>query len=88
MRIGPTTPIHLARAYGLAPAPAPAPRPPVSPQLSGLIAGEVPGSAARAVHVAPAASAAEGPLPLYRHPADANAAVTGVQVGRSLDVRG
>jgi len=29
-----------------------------------------------------------GSYPLYRHPADRNTAATGVEVGRSLDVRG
>lgn len=29
-----------------------------------------------------------GSLPLYRHPADRNAAATGVQAGRMLDVEG
>lgn len=32
--------------------------------------------------------AADGPLQLYRHPADKNAAATGVDAGRTIDVRG
>jgi hypothetical protein len=49
----------------------------------------VAGSVAQSVTFQGAPSTPSGAaLPLYRHPADANAAATGVALGRTLDVQG
>ncbi len=49
-----------------------------------LVAASVPES----VDFQGAPRAADSSLAFYRHPADANAAATGVAVGRTLDVQG
>lgn len=51
-----------------------------------LVAGTVPGKAD--FSPGPAGARADGVIPMYRHPADRNAAATGVSVGRSLDISG
>ena len=93
--VPPTNPYHISRAYGLrgesgsgAPAPA-ANVQPASQRSDGinkLVAGVVPGGVdfREGGSAQPSSSA----LPLYRHPADKNAAATAVSVGRRLDVSG
>ncbi len=54
--------------------------------LRRLVAGEVPGGVR--FDAGGAGQPTEASLPMYRHPADKNAAATAVSVGRSLDVRG
>ena len=99
MRITPPTlPIHVAKAYGVAPA---AKRAPVQaaeaaariePRVDSaqttanpLVAGVVPGGID---------FSGDQPVPsapshqLYRHPADRNAAATAVHAGRVLDLEG
>lgn len=98
MRIAPTNPFHIARAYqvqAVRPA-ALAPEnsqpvvgsiaPSASPAPSGrIIAAVVPGRVSFVgAEPAPAANA----LPFYRHPADANAAATSISAGRLIDVEG
>jgi hypothetical protein len=100
----PTNPFHIARAYGVqaggGPSRAAATQPisPVSriaPERSAfaqsqglrrLVAGVVPGGVdfTESGEAQPSADV----LPMYRHPADRNAAATGVSVGRRLDVSG
>jgi hypothetical protein len=96
----PSNPFHIARAYALQTArvaPAGSARPvkvepiaairPQHPQESAkaMIAASVPGG----VSFADPAPALGGPsLPLYRHPADKNAAATAIDAGRMLDVQG
>ena len=93
MRIQPTNPFHISRAYQLQP-PKPAPGAaakgvagsikPAQP-ASRIVAGQVPGS----VSFAGEQPRPAGPsLPLYRHPADKNAAATAISVGRSIDIQG
>lgn len=92
-------PFHVARAYGLATRPAPTPAAPVSPaaqatrtqsgrneNLSRLIAAVVPGGID--FSSAEPTPSAGSTLAMYRHPADRNAAATGVQAGRVIDVVG
>lgn len=96
MRIdGPTNPYHLRIAYGAAPTPPlraakatsaidPATRPQAS-AAARLIAGTTPGR----VDFSPAAAPQRADaLPMYRHPADRNAAATAVALGRAVDVSG
>jgi hypothetical protein len=54
--------------------------------LQRIVAGVVPGGVS--FDASGAGQPTGGALPLYRHPADKNAAATAVSVGRSLDVRG
>ena len=54
--------------------------------LQRIVAGVVPGGVSFDANGA--GQPTGGTLPLYRHPADKNAAATAVSVGRSLDVRG
>lgn len=98
----PTNPYHIARAYGVAPgsrAGSGTPVGPVAPSAPAeahrdvrpegvrrLVAGAVPGGVQ--FDAGGAAQPSAGALPMYRHPADKNAAATAVNVGRSLDVRG
>jgi hypothetical protein len=98
----PTNPYHIARAYGVRP-PTPAagavapvsPTRPVQPEspdgsraegFRKLVAGVVPGGVS--FEAGGTAQPSPAALPMYRHPADKNAAATAVSVGRSLDVRG
>lgn len=85
MRIEPTgLPFHIARAYDIQRArQAPAPAKPVSP----LVAAKVsrPAQPDAPAPVQPADSAA---IPMYRHPADRNAAATAVTAGRLIDLEG
>ena len=99
--VRPTIPFHIARAYGVAPRPAspaaqPAPTKRVSKpemsredaareKLARLIAARVPGGI-DFTNDEPVPSA--GAIPMYRHPADRNAAATGVVAGRVIDVVG
>lgn len=54
-----------------------------------LVAGRVPGGVEFAASGAAAQPSAPEALPFYRHPADRNAAATGIaQAGRRLDVSG
>lgn len=99
----PTNPYHIARAYGVTPAARTSPAAAMiagarqaAPgdvqdfaQREGvrkLIAGVVPGGVQ--FDAGGEAQPAAPSLPMYRHPADKNAAATAVSVGRSLDVRG
>lgn len=93
----PSNPFHIARAYGVqAPAAArPTVRPLASepvepiatirPQMpthrlaAGVVPGKVTFSGAGTLDAGPA-------LPMYRHPADRNAAATALSAGRMLDV--
>lgn len=98
MQIGsvPTNPFHIARAYGAGTAAGARPAAPAAaPQgvhaaranVARLSAGAVPGGVSFAAESG--ASASAGSLPLYRHPADKNAAATAVlSAGRTLDVTG
>lgn len=94
----PTNPYHIARAYGVQTTPpvrpvqtvSAAPRQAAESEgpdvVQRLVAGMVPGGVAfDSAGVPRPASAA---LPMYRHPADKNAAATAVQVGRRLDTTG
>lgn len=87
---GPTMPFHVARAYGaerphVAP-PAPEAAEPTRPDNVGrLIAGVAPGGID---FDAPTPAPGAEQLAMYRHPADRNAAATGVSLGRVLDVNG
>jgi hypothetical protein len=96
MRIGPGMSSQIARAYGVQPA-APARtlggaagsvgagERPVSNQptaASRLIGAVVPGK----ISFAGETPTQEGAIALYRHPADKNAAATGVQAGRVIDI--
>ena len=98
--IPPTYPFHLAKAYA-APTSAPRARSETagkhggaqdsvelsrqrSPAVNSLVAGKV----SAPVNFAAGPASAGDALPMYRHPADKNAAATGVSVGRSLDVNG
>lgn len=95
MRIGaPTNPFHIAGAYGVRP-PTPVAQPQGVQQAAnggisraeapGLIAGVVPG---RVDFSGATAQPAGGALHIYTHPADRNAAATGVALGRSVDLSG
>ncbi len=92
---GPTNPFHISRAYGvrlparaiepLRVGPAPAASVEVN-NASRLVAASVPGRVDFSGDVPrPSDSAA---IPMYRHPADRNAAATAVTAGRTIDVRG
>jgi len=101
MRIGhPTNPFHIARAYGVnAPTEAriEAPRPAQAVRRDVDAAeGRTPSGVDRLVGaVVPGAIDFRGPepkpsepaLPMYRRPADLNAAATSVQAGRVIDLR-
>jgi len=90
-KIPPTYPFHIAKAYG---ASAPTARPgtsssadsvsltPKSKGVEKLVAGKV----SVAANFQPMTPTGDGAIPMYRHPADKNAAATGVSVGRSVDV--
>lgn len=102
--VEPTIPFHLARAYGVQPARPVAPVQPVratghsdgsSPSVSvdpatragaeireRLVAAVVPG------RVDFSGTEPTQTMSLYRHPADRNAAATGVHAGRVIDVTG
>lgn len=98
--VEPTIPFHLARAYGVQPARPVAPVPPVraiaNPEAAGASIAPRAGSEIRerlVAAVVPGRVDFSGPEPaqtmsLYRHPADRNAAATGVHAGRVLDVTG
>src|SRR5689334_2874872 len=99
--VGPTLPFHIAQAYQVqAPArPAsvqplraadtagaikPAPAEPQRTSVQRMIAGVVPGG----VSFAGTDPTQAGPaLPMYRHPADKNAAATSLSAGRLIDVQ-
>ncbi len=91
--IPPTYPFHIAKAY--APQARPAAKTPSidvvelakprSQAIGGLVAGKV---STAPNFAAPPAPKNSDTLPLYRHPADKNAAATGVSLGRSVDVNG
>ncbi|MFN0133147.1 MAG: hypothetical protein ACKVW3_11570 [Phycisphaerales bacterium] len=96
--IEPTLPFHLARAYGVQPPVRPSPvvttvprttaiadsvsKPDVASVRERLVAAVVPGRVDFS-GTEPAQS-----MSFYRHPADRNAAATGVQAGRVIDVTG
>lgn len=94
---GPTNPFHISRAYGVAPvratrpvepvraAPAPAGNSEVS-NTSRLVAASVPGRVDFSGDAPRPSDSAS--IPMYRHPADRNAAATAVTAGRMIDVRG
>lgn len=101
MRIdGPSNPFHLARAYGVAPSPLVkvtraeqgpadqvAPLAKIEPtNTQRLIAGVV-DAAPRFQSVETVAGADRAAIAMYRHPADKNAAATGVVAGRTLDIK-
>ena len=96
--IRPTIPFHVARAYGVG---ARTPTPAVETQrvsqpemsredaarekLARLIAARVPGGIDFS---SDEPMPSESAIPMYRHPADRNAAATGVVAGRVIDVVG
>lgn len=87
---GPTMPFHVARAYGAersqgAPPSPESAGPARSDNIGRLIAGVTPGGID---FDAPAPVPGAQGLAMYRHPADKNAAATGVSLGRVLDVNG
>ena len=95
--IGGPIPFHAAQAYArnasrpAAVEPASPARNPTSevsrlytPAVRRLVAATVPGGVDFSGDQPRPATAS---LPLYRHPADRNAAATGVELGRSLDVQ-
>ncbi len=93
-QIPPTYPFHVARAYGLpqrarqgvAPVsavPVANRRDRVEIRASGLVAASVAGSVDFGGAAPPAAP---GAIAFYRHPADRNAAATGVELGRAVDL--
>jgi hypothetical protein len=92
MRIeGASIPFHVARAYGLQPRVNPPAVQPVSPvprvlggEARKLVAGVVPGK----INFAEGGAVPTAGLSMYRHPADKNAAATGVGAGRMVDVTG
>ena len=99
----PTNPYHIARAYGVqapgrasggsssAAATTSSSSVPEAVRPEGvrkLVAGVVPGGVAFDAGGSAQPSSPGASLPMYRHPADRNAAATAVSVGRSLDVRG
>jgi hypothetical protein len=99
MRIeGATNPFHVARVYGVQPPlrlaradtverVAPRIDPHIEPtNASRLIAGSVPGRVDFSADTPRPSDPAA--IPMYRHPADKNAAATAVTAGRTLDVRG
>ena len=79
----PSNPFHLARAYGARPAPESAAH---AEGARRLLAGAVPGGVSFDAAGVPAP--ARSTLAFYAHPADRNAAATGVSLGRVLDVNG
>lgn len=97
MRITPPTiPLQLAKAYGVASAARQAPvqapesagrleRQPAERPGNGLIAGVVPGGIDFS---GPEPAPRPEAIPLYRHPADHNAAATAVHAGRVIDLEG
>ena len=97
MRITPPTiPLQLAKAYGVAPAARRAPvqapesagrlgREPADRPGQGLIAAVVPGGIDFS---GPESAPRPAAIPLYRHPADHNAAATAVHAGRVVDLEG
>lgn len=102
MRIDPSMPLHLARAYGVSRAGF-NPVPPVTPVQRKAMpqqdaSNATPANAARLVAARvpggidfTAGDAQPTPtqsLAMYRHPADKNAAAVSVQAGRAIDVRG
>lgn len=97
--IPPTLPFHINKAYGVRGPVTVRPVQPVapaqsqslsdavrvSPGVARLVAGAVPGSVGfEAGTPRPTGSS----LPFYRHPADANAAATSVNLGRVIDTNG
>jgi len=93
MRIPPTNPFHIARAYqtqapktarslqaGAGPVAGSIKPAPSSRMVAGQVPGGVDFSGAEAKPAGPA-------LPFYRHPADKNAAATAVTAGRNLDIQ-
>jgi hypothetical protein len=96
MRIGPTNPFHIARAYQTQPPKAaPAPQQPDAAPVVGsikppsptsrIVAAQVPGRVNfSGAQPQPEAAA----LAFYRHPADKNAAATAINAGKTLDVQG
>lgn len=103
MRIEPSNPFHISRAYGVQP-PATAARV-EAPAATASHASE-PGAVSRGGAGAGAAKLVAGVVPgridfsgdaptqntsaiaMYRHPADRNAAATGVNAGRLIDIKG
>lgn len=97
MRIEPTNPFHIARAYQVQPPRATQPVAPVTPPAdpvagsikpdptTRIVAATVPGRINFA-NAEPSHDSAA--IPFYRHPADKNAAATALTAGRTLDVQG
>ncbi|MBL8745437.1 MAG: hypothetical protein JNK58_03680 [Phycisphaerae bacterium] len=95
---GPTNPFHIARAYRISPQPraqsasAPAfvaPAQASQPQpasTSRLVAAAIPGRVEFSSDAPRPSDAAS--IPMYRHPADRNAAATAVTAGRTIDIQG
>lgn len=85
MRIGgPSNPFHIAKAYA-----------PVASSAAGnvagpsrLIAAKVSGGVDFSAASAPSSPPVAGAYPMYAHPADRNAAATGIALGRRIDVAG
>ncbi len=103
MRISGSIPINVARAYGIAPTKAAQPATPAQPvqqarpvdqvdsnrpseNVQRLIAGQAPGPVDFASASTPTSHA--GAYQLYNRAADRIEAATGVNLGRSIDLKG
>lgn len=83
-----TLPMHIARAYQLAPRQEPSRDATAAPELSaGQVGGRVSFDAAQGLAPVGTQSAASS-FSMYTNPAHRNAAATGVQLGRLLDAEG
>lgn len=80
-RVQPAAPVQPAQAVGAADATGTK----TDPRMGRLVAATVPGGVSFEGGVPTPTQAA---IPFYRHPADANAAATGVNLGRVLDTNG
>lgn len=77
---------RLARPLAVKLIPGPSPQAAAArARVAGVVAGMVPG---RIDFSGPAPVPAPGALPMYRHPAEKNAAATSVHAGRMVDIVG
>ncbi len=103
MKVAPTNPYHIARAYNVAPPQFVRAQTPVEATTAirrnddALVAHKQPTNVDRLVaatvpgridftDAGPRHDDRSAAIPLYRHPADLNAAATNVHAGRTLDV--
>lgn len=84
MRLGgPSNPYHIARAYGPTSGGPPSAAMGAQRLVAAKVSGGVDFTAARPPVASPHAA-----YPMYTHPADRNAAATGVALGRQIDIAG